>query len=163
MNTVAVPDAEPSGVAALIVCAPADVAEVYRPFAVIVPDAALPPIVPSTDHTKLPPPAEDAVNCCVPPGVTVATPGLTRTDTPVPCSVTTCGVPAASSCIITLAVSLPTALAVKRTPIVQEVPAGTDAPHVVDAAKSGALAPLTVIAEIDNGAPPIFVSVTSFS
>jgi hypothetical protein len=72
--SVAVPELEP--LVARIVCVPAAVPGVYRPDALIVPTAELPPAIVSTDHVA---PVTVAVNCCVCHNVIAAAFGVTVT------------------------------------------------------------------------------------
>lgn len=76
--------------------------------------------------------------------------------TPPPRSGTTCGLPAASSVMVSVPVRVPVAVGVKVTLISQLAPAATEAPQVLVSAKS----PLTATLLMVNGALPVFVRVT---
>src|SRR3989442_1437922 len=84
---------------------------------------------------------------------------------PVPASDTNCGLPGASSVMVTVAVRAPVAAGVKLTLIVQLAPGATEpAPvgQVLPAAKakSAAWAPVMVMLVRFSGAPPLLVRVT---
>ena len=86
--------------------------------------------------------------------------------TPVPLSVTLCGLPAALSLIVTLAPRLPLADGVKVTLIVQLAPAASVLGlmgQVLVCAKSPAFVPATVMLVIVRAAVPLFVSVTDLA
>ena len=83
--------------------------------------------------------------------------------TPVPASVTECGVPGALSLMLTEAVRAPAALGVKVTEIVQLFPGARVlglSGQLLSWAKSPACAPASPMLEISSGAAPEFVSVT---
>jgi hypothetical protein len=67
---------------AVTVCMPACAGAVYSPIELIVPTVMFPPPTPSTDHVTdaLDNPSTVAVNCCVAPATTNATPGETDTN-----------------------------------------------------------------------------------
>jgi hypothetical protein len=74
-----------------------------------------------------------------------------------------CGLPAALSLILTLALRAPAAEGVKSTRIVQLAPAASvleASGHVVVSAKSAAFVPVTLILLIVSAAVPELVSVT---
>jgi hypothetical protein len=79
--------------------------------------------------------------------------------TPVPVSETVCGLPVASSVIVTAATRLPAAVGLNVTLIVQLAPPATLAPHVFVSEKSPAFVPVIAMLVIDNG-PPLLLSVT---
>src|SRR5205085_620063 len=84
---------------------------------------------------------------------------------PVPLKPTLCGLPAASSPIVTLALRLPAAAGVKLTEIVQVAPAanvlGLSGQAFV-CAKSPEFVPAIATLPIDSAAVPLFVSVTNW-
>ena len=83
--------------------------------------------------------------------------------TPVPLSVTDCGLSPALSLMLTLALRAPVTLGVKVTLIVQLLPAGNVLGlmgQVLVCAKSPALVPATLIVVIVRSAVPLLVSVT---
>jgi hypothetical protein len=83
--------------------------------------------------------------------------------TPVPLRGTLCGLPAALSLILTLALRAPEADGEKVTPIVQLAPAASvlgDSGQVVVSAKSAAFVPVRLTLLIVNAAVPELVSVT---
>src|SRR5437870_3369739 len=84
--------------------------------------------------------------------------------TPVPVSNTDCGLPAASSVMVTVAVRAPVAAGVKLMLFVQLAPAATETLSLHDAlpiskAKSAACAPVMVMLVRFSGVPPLLVSV----
>jgi hypothetical protein len=79
---------------------------------------------------------------------------------PVPVRLTGCGLPAALSEIITVAVRLPTPAGVKVTLIEHSAPAATEVPQVFVSGKSPGLAPDTVMLVMLKAALPLFVRVT---
>jgi hypothetical protein len=79
---------------------------------------------------------------------------------PVPVNATVCGLPAASSVIVTLAARFPVAEGLKVTLIVQFVAAATLAPHVFVSEKSPLFAPVIVMLVMFSVALPLFASVT---
>jgi len=81
---------------------------------------------------------------------------LTMGTVPVPFRLTMCGLPAASSVIVTAPVRIPVAVGVNLTLILQLDPAVSDEPHVVVSEKS----PLTAMLVIFSAAVPVFFNVT---
>ena len=79
--------------------------------------------------------------------------------TPVPVSGTVCGLPAALSATLTLADSALVVDGVKVALMVQDPPAEIPLPQLLLCAKSAALVPVTVIAEIVSDPVPVFVTV----
>jgi hypothetical protein len=101
------------------------------------------------------------VKVAVPPGETVAeldeaSGTLKAKSSPVPVSVTVCGLPAALSVTVTLPVLIPVAVGSKVTLMVQLALAATLEPQVLVWEKS----PLTVILETLRAALPVLLSVT---
>jgi hypothetical protein len=80
--------------------------------------------------------------------------------TPVPARLTVCGLFAALSAIVRLAVRLPVAVGVKVTLIVQLAPVATLDPQLLACAKSPGFVPATAIEEIVRATLPLLVSVT---
>src|SRR2546425_1989850 len=83
---------------------------------------------------------------------------------PVPASDTDCGLPGASSVMVTVAVRAPVAAGVKRLVIEQLAPQSPDQPPVrlvlpAAKAKSAACAPVMVMLVRFSGVPPLLVSV----
>lgn len=78
---------------------------------------------------------------------------------PVPLSAAVCGLPAALSATLTLALRAPAAVGVNVTLMPQLLPAVNVPPHVVVRVKSPGLLPVMVMLEIVSVAPPVFVSV----
>ena len=74
---------------------------------------------------------------------------------PVPASCTTCGLPAASSVMVTAPVRAPATVGVKVTSMVQSAPAATALPQVFVCAKSPVISMLVMA----KAASPAFVSV----
>jgi len=79
---------------------------------------------------------------------------------PVPVSETACGLPVASSVMVTLAARFPVAVGLNVTLMEQLALAATLAPHVLVSAKSPLLAPLMAMLVIVRAAFPLFVRVT---
>src|SRR2546427_8218873 len=84
---------------------------------------------------------------------------------PIPASDTDCGLPGASSVMVTVAVRAPVAAGVKLMLIVQLAPGATEPAQVGQVlsaakAKSAACAPVMVMLVRFSGAPPLLVSVT---
>ena len=79
---------------------------------------------------------------------------IVRVGTPVPASVTVCGVVGALSVTVSVPVREPVAEGVKRTVIVHEVPAARLAPQAFVSEKS----PVAAIPLMASGAFPVFVS-----
>lgn len=85
---------------------------------------------------------------------------------PVPLSATECGLPLASSAIVTLALRAPVVEGVNVTETAHAVPAASVlglSGHVVVRAKSAAFVPVTDRLEIDSGPEPEFVTVTDIA
>jgi hypothetical protein len=63
-----------------IVCGPVPDGAVYKPLELIVPMELLPPVIPSTNHVKLgfESPCAEAVYCCVAPGTSATSAGVTE-------------------------------------------------------------------------------------
>jgi hypothetical protein len=85
---------------------------------------------------------------------------LTEDVAPVPERFNVCGLPAASSAIVSVAVRAPVAAGVKVTLMVQLALGARLAPQVFVCVKSPLLVPAIVILERFNEAPPVLVSVT---
>jgi hypothetical protein len=79
---------------------------------------------------------------------------------PMPLSATACGLPVASSVIVTLAARLPVAVGLNVTLIEQFAAAATLAPHVFVSEKSVLFAPVIVTLVMLSVAVPLFVKVT---
>jgi hypothetical protein len=79
---------------------------------------------------------------------------------PVPVRLTVCGLPAALSEMVTVAVRLPAAAGVNVTLIVQFSSAGSELPQVEVSANSAALAPVTAMLVKSKVPLPLFVRVT---
>jgi hypothetical protein len=79
--------------------------------------------------------------------------------TPVPLSATVCGLPAASSVILTAAVRLPVSEGLKVTLVVQLAPGASELPHVLVRTKSPAWGPVTTMLTIFKVALPLLVKV----
>ena len=79
---------------------------------------------------------------------------------PVPDRFTVCGLPGALSATVTAAARLPTLVGEKVTMMLQLPPAGTELPQVLVAAKSLALAPVTLRLVMLKGAFPVLLRVT---
>jgi len=81
---------------------------------------------------------------------------LTTGTRPVPESDTVCGLPAALSVMVRVAVRDPAAIGEKIKVIVQLPPAAIPVPQVLVWEKSPALTPVIVMLEIVSGPPPVF-------
>ena len=79
---------------------------------------------------------------------------------PLPDKLTACGLPLALSLMLSEAVSLPLAVGVNVTLIVQLAPAASELPQVLVWAKALALAPVIATLVMLNVAVPLFVRVT---
>jgi hypothetical protein len=79
---------------------------------------------------------------------------------PVPVRLTVCGLPAALSEILTVAVRVPAAVGVNVTLIVQLLLAATELPQVVVSGKSLGLAPVTTKLVMPKSVLPLFVKAT---
>jgi hypothetical protein len=80
--------------------------------------------------------------------------------TPVPVSITVCGLPVALSEIVTAPVSVSIDLGKKVTLIVQLPPAGTELPQLLFCVKSPALAPVATMPVMFKAALPMLTSWT---
>lgn len=87
----------------------------------------------------------------------------TGAETPVPLRLTLCGLPAALSATVSLALIAPAAVGAKVTEIVQLALALRLLPHVVVVPKSRGLVPVVVMLLIFRVAFPLLVSVTVFA
>jgi hypothetical protein len=88
---------------------------------------------------------------------------LTVTITPVPVRPMVCGLPAALSVIVTLAVRLPFAVGVKVTLMLQLPPPARELPHVFVWAKSPLLVPVTAILVMLTAVLPVLANVTAWA
>src|SRR5229473_2781047 len=85
---------------------------------------------------------------------------ITTGAVPVPVSDTLCGLPEASSAIVTLADRFPVAVGLNLTLMEQFALAATLPPHVLVCEKSPALVPVTAMLEIVNVAVPVLDRLT---
>jgi hypothetical protein len=81
----------------------------------------------------------------------------------VPVRATVCGLPAALSDALRVALRVPLAEGVKVTLMGHVASAATELPHVLVSAKSPALAPVSMMLVMLSGAPPLFVIVTAWA
>jgi len=88
---------------------------------------------------------------------------LTVNVTPVPVRPMVCGLPAALSVIVTLAVRLPFAVGVKVTLMVQLAPAARELPHVFVWTKSPLLVPVIAILVMLTAVLPVLAIVTAWA
>src|SRR5215468_2956043 len=129
----------------------------YWPAAVMVPAAADPPAVPSTDQVT---PPLLAVNCCVRVNVRAATRGDIEKPVPVPVRLEVCGFPTALSETDTAEMRAPVVVGVKVTLIVQTAPVASVDPQLLVWAKSPALPPEIPMELMASDAFPALVNVT---
>jgi len=86
---------------------------------------------------------------------------LAVTAVPVPVKLTVCGLPAALSRMLIVAVRVPATVGVNVTLIVQLPPAATELPQVVVSGKSPGLSPVTPKLVMPKMVLPSFVKVTA--
>jgi hypothetical protein len=94
------------------------------------------------------------------PNVRLVTERLAVAAVPVPVKLTVCGLPAALSKMLTVAVRVPAAVGVNVMLIVQLPPAATELPQVVVSGKSPGLSPVTIKLVMPKRVLPLFVKLT---